>query len=206
MPPPKPGGHGPGGHWSGSHRSGGHWSGGGAWFGGWGRYYRPTRGYRLSAFWLSPTYFVSNWGSYGLAAPGPGYRWVRYYDDAVLIDGRGNIMDARYGVDWGPGGAAGAGPRLDYDSGYDDGYDDGYGDASADAPRLGYDHGFGDGRYGFSNGSVIYAAPGVTTVVVQSAPVVTTTTTYEVVPDHSVRSKWRPSHRTIKRTPRCYCR
>ncbi len=233
MPPPQPGGHGSGGHWSGTHWGGGHWSGGRTWFGsgwrggswnggwnggwagagyggghgganGWDRYYRPTRGYRLSAFWLSPTYYVSDWGNYGLTAPGNGYRWVRYYDDAVLIDERGNIMDARYGLDWGPRGSAGKGPRLDYDTGYDDGYDDGYSDASADsAPRLG---GGADGRYAFSNGSVIYAAPGVTTVVVQSAPVVTTTTTYEDVVYRPVKSKWRSSHRATRQRPHCDCK
>lgn len=222
---PGHGGRGHGGNWNGGHWagggsfggwrgngiggwSGGGWNGGGR--GGWDRYYRPARGYRLSSFWLSPTYFISDWGNYGLGAPGYGNRWVRYYDDAVMVDERGNIIDARYGLDWdGPRNdrAPGAGPRLDYDIGYDEGYDDGFSDAAEDAaPRLG--HGGPDGgRYGFSNGSVIYAAPGVTTVVVQSAPVVTTTTTtYEDAPYHRVKPKWRPSHRWTAKKPRCACK
>ncbi len=39
--------------------------------------------------------------SYGLMAPPAGYFWVRYYDDAVLVDGRGRVSDWSNGIAWG---------------------------------------------------------------------------------------------------------
>ena len=58
------------------------------------------RGYALPAYWNTPRFYISDWSSYGLARPQYGYNWVRYYDDAVLIDGRGSVYDTAGQVDW----------------------------------------------------------------------------------------------------------
>jgi len=89
-------------------RGGGHVRGGGNWgFHRWGprpggnwRYERLRRGGSINAFWFAPQFYVGNWGAYGFYAPGNDQRWVRYYDDAYLIDGGGRIIDQRYGVNW----------------------------------------------------------------------------------------------------------
>lgn len=219
-----------GGSWGGGFRPGGFWGGSPGWGGAWGspvwsgsdgyrwdRYYRPERGYRLPIFWLSPTYVVTDWGHYRLGSPAYGTRWVRYFDDAVLIDERGNILDARYGVKWGKAASgAAAAKRLDYDLGYDEGYDDGYDDGFEDGTGKGRGkHGAGawsghaasHERYGFSNGNVVYAAPGVTTVVVQPQPAASvTTTTYETVYAPRAKSKWRASPRWSGKKKRCVCK
>jgi hypothetical protein len=103
------GGHGmgmPGGHGMGMHRIG--------------------RGGILPPFFMGPQFFVEDWQSFGFPAPLPGGHWVRYYDDALMVDRDGRVMDGRYGWDWDRHGDGG-----DYaDQGYDDdrGYDgDDYG-------------------------------------------------------------------------------
>ena len=78
----------------------GRWWGGVNAPGGWTAYRRPARGYVLPSYWISPRFTVSNWNGYGLTQPTNGYRWIRYYDDAVLIDGRGSVYDVAEGVDW----------------------------------------------------------------------------------------------------------
>lgn len=128
---PRPGGwHGgprPGG-WHGAARPGRSWGGqvGGRWWGGarapggWAGYHRPSRGYRVHSYWIAPSFYIGNWGNYGWPAPPRGYAWSRYYDDAVLIDGSGNVYDARYGIDWD---RYDRGP-VPYYAGDDDYYDD----------------------------------------------------------------------------------
>jgi hypothetical protein len=37
---------------------------------------------------------------YGFPQPFAGGRWIRYYDDALLIDRWGRVHDGRYGWDW----------------------------------------------------------------------------------------------------------
>lgn len=156
---------GPGWGWAGNR-----WHGVGP---GWtGQYHRPARGWRLPSYFVTPRFFVPNWGFYGLARPAPGYNWVRYYDDAVLVDGNGLIRDhAR--VDWDRGGFDPRdGASRDYDDGYDDGYEDGFDD--------GVDHAEDQVTWGGSwgyRGNGVYAPAGSTVVVVQGAPTVTTTTT-----------------------------
>ena len=92
---------------------------GGRWYagvnapGGWRGYHRPYRGWALPSYWSSPSFVISDWSGYGLAQPPYGYSWSRYYDDAVLIDGRGSVYDSVSDVDWDR-----------YDSGGDDAYDD----------------------------------------------------------------------------------
>jgi Ni/Co efflux regulator RcnB len=109
---PRPGGYPPaqnGTHmsrWGGS--VGGHWQGGASAPGGWNAYRRPHRGWTLPSYWIAPSFFINDWGTYGLSTPPQGYSWSRYYDDAVLMDQRGRVMDSVSGIDW-------------------DSYDDGYG-------------------------------------------------------------------------------
>lgn len=109
---PRPGGYPPaqnGTHmsrWGGS--VGGHWQGGANAPGGWNAYRRPHRGWTLPSYWIASGFFINDFGTYGLSTPPQGYSWSRYYDDAVLMDQRGRVMDSVSGIDW-------------------DSYDDGYG-------------------------------------------------------------------------------
>jgi Ni/Co efflux regulator RcnB len=129
--------------------------------------YRPLeRGKRVPHAYLDAGYTVSDWNDWGFAPPGPGLRWVRYYDDGLLIDGDGRIVDARYGVDWNHGRVGG--PRIAYagGAGIYPGYAGGasYAYPAAAAPAYGYAGG----------AAVIGAAPGVTTYRVGPNTTVTT--------------------------------
>jgi Ni/Co efflux regulator RcnB len=64
------------------------------------RHGRLNRGFVINPFWFGPQFHVNNWQAYGFGAPGPDQRWVRYYDDAYLIDHDGRVLDTRYGMDW----------------------------------------------------------------------------------------------------------
>lgn len=75
--------------------------------GGWSAYRRPHRGGRLPGFWMERDFRIPDYLSFGLAAPPHGYGWVRYYDDAVLVDEGGRIWDSIDGIAWG-GAAASA--------------------------------------------------------------------------------------------------
>ena len=95
-----PGGHwnrGGGGRWQ---KRGGRWIGGWNAPGGWGGYRQPFVGWGLPTYWVQPGFVINNWSAYGLATPPAGYSWSRYYDDAVLIDGRGSVYDTVGGLDW----------------------------------------------------------------------------------------------------------
>lgn len=92
---PRPGG---GGHHGGGGWNGGGWNGGG-WNGGFNRG-GSFGGFAFGGFFSQPQYHVQNWQVYGFLAPAPQQYWVRYYDDAYLVDGRGYIYDARRGVAW----------------------------------------------------------------------------------------------------------
>ncbi len=189
---PKPGMHGPrpGGHWPkpGTHgpRPGGHGPKPGM-HGprpGWGKvhpprpgghhfkkrfdYHRIGRGHRIDRFWFSPRFFVGNWGLYGLTAPSYGDRWIRYYDDALLIDRDGVVRDYRYDLDWDRYGEA-----WGYDGGapaYAEEYyeEDRYDDDGAYAEER-YDEGYGHDRYG------AYVGPAPSYQGHQSGRTVTTT-------------------------------
>ncbi|MEZ5709054.1 MAG: RcnB family protein [Blastomonas sp.] len=78
-------------------------------------YRRPFRGFVLPTFWSAPRFYVVNYATYGLAQPATGYNWARYYDDAVLIDGRGTVYDSVHDLDWGR--YEHGGERYDYDEG-----------------------------------------------------------------------------------------
>lgn len=96
------GGHAPmmrhGNHWGG--KTNGRWWAGWRAPGGWGAYHRPDRGWVLPSYWVSPQFYITDWSDYGLGAPPYGYNWTRYYDDAVLIDGRGSVYDSVGDIDW----------------------------------------------------------------------------------------------------------
>lgn len=61
---------------------------------------RLDRGATVPALWMGPQFHVAEWNRFGLTSPSYGYRWIRYYDDALLIDWYGRVADARYGLDW----------------------------------------------------------------------------------------------------------
>jgi hypothetical protein len=61
---------------------------------------RVQRGFIMPSFWLGPQFHIQDWRTYGFHEPVQGGRWVRYYDDAVLVDGYGRVVDVRHGLDW----------------------------------------------------------------------------------------------------------
>lgn len=180
----------------------GRWIGGMQAPGGWRSYHRPTRGYRLPQYWTSPSFFIGNFGIYGLTTPPYGYNWARYYDDAVLIDGRGKVWDSVHGIDWDRydggyayGGAyagqAGGGYSQSYGASYGNqyGYGAGYAQPSyvyqapppvtyaPPAPVVQQAYPQGYSQTWSSGAGYWYPGGTTTTITVQSAPVVTTTTT-----------------------------
>lgn len=108
--------------WSG--RVAGRWWGGMRAPGGWNAYRRPVRGWVLPGYWVTPRWYVNDWSAYGLRQPPQGYNWSRYYDDAVLIDGRGAVYDSVGGIGWDRYDDNGADDRHD-DGAYPGGYPDG---------------------------------------------------------------------------------
>ncbi len=64
------------------------------------RHHRLQRGHVVPPFWFGPQFHIANWSLYDFPDPGAQQRWVRYYDDAYLIDRGGRVADARYGLDW----------------------------------------------------------------------------------------------------------
>jgi Ni/Co efflux regulator RcnB len=181
--------------WGGS--VGGRWYGGSNAPGGWSAYRRPSRGWTLPRYWIAPSFFISDYGLYGLSTPPRGYNWTRYYDDAVLTDSRGRVYDSIGGIDW---------DSYDDDYGYgdDDGYgggggsaeaSSGYGYASAAGGGGGYTTSYSTGSAyagagGYVSGGYWYPPVTTTTITVQSAPVVTTTTT-----EYVETTSYRPARR-----------
>jgi len=64
----------------------------------WGFSYRRwSPGFRWDSWYYSPSYWIADPWHYRLPAAYGDYRWVRYYDDAVLVDIRtGEIIDIIY--------------------------------------------------------------------------------------------------------------
>lgn len=234
MPRPNPGGWN-GGQWQG----GGQWSGnrgqwngrsrwgsriGGVWWagaqapGGWSGYTRVKRGKRLPGYWVSPNYIINDWQLYGLGAPPAGYYWSRYYNDAVLIDRDGTVLDSIGSVDWDR-----------YQGGY--AYDEEYGDYPQSGPGYGapypapgygnssstttYTYSTGGGYAGgppprIAYGESYYVTPGsVVTVTMPGAVTTTTTTTTEYIYERRAVAKkvWRKPVRNWRprAKPRCTC-
>lgn len=109
---------------------------------------RINRGGVVPHFWFGPQFVVRNWGMYGFPQPMHDRRWVRYYDDALLIDRSGRVHDGRYGMEWDR-----YEDRWDYDDrgipvyAGDDDYEDDYDDDYERADRGDYDRGHHGGGY-----------------------------------------------------------
>ncbi|MDX3909986.1 MAG: RcnB family protein [Sphingobium sp.] len=78
----------------------GRWHGGVRAPGGYVSYRRPARGFTLPRYWIQPDFYIGNYAIYGLPTPPSGYGWSRYYDDAVLTDSYGRVVDSRSGIRW----------------------------------------------------------------------------------------------------------
>jgi Ni/Co efflux regulator RcnB len=65
-----------------------------------GWYYRRwTYGETLPAIFWAQNYWLTSWWMFDLAIPPYGYEWVRYGDDALLINVyNGQILQVDYGV------------------------------------------------------------------------------------------------------------
>ena len=72
-----------------------------------GSYYRPSGWYYrrwsygqiLPYLFYSQNYWLNDYGYYGLSYPPPGCEWVRYGDDAILVDtDTGEIIQVVYGI------------------------------------------------------------------------------------------------------------
>jgi Nickel/cobalt transporter regulator len=65
---------------------------------GWG-YRRWAIGAVLPPLFLVPAYYYADWATLGLTAPEPGFQWVRYGPDLVLVNvATGQIVDVVYGA------------------------------------------------------------------------------------------------------------
>ena len=84
------------------------------------------RGHIVPPHFRGGQFIVHDWRGFGWPAPMPGGHWIRYHDDALLIDRDGRVIDGRYGWDWdGRGGddMAYEGYEDDYAYGLDEDYD-----------------------------------------------------------------------------------
>ena len=126
---------------------------------------RIDRGGRVPQRWWGRQFEIGNWGLYGFPNPGPGGRWIRYYDDALLLDRDGRVLDGRYGWDWdryGDQWSYGDDGVPEYAGDYDEGGPDDYADAERyerregpppmrrmppppPGPGYGYNYGYGAG-------------------------------------------------------------
>jgi len=182
---------------------------------------RLHRGFVVPQFWWGPQFSINNWQMYGFADPGPDGRWIRYYDDAYLIDGEGRIRDSREDLDWdrygeewdmadGVPAYRGHGDRDDDDDDDDgDGHHRGmhhrgmhHGGPPMYGPGPGYGYGYGGG-YGYSQvngggyGYGMYAYP----IVIETVTTSGSTGYSEEVVEEYVTVRHRARHR-----PRCSCR
>ena len=176
-----------GAHWQGRTN----WAGPGARYAGprWSNgfrahYFRPRPGVFLPPVFISPGFQVQDWRSYGLAQPGSGQYWMRYDDDALLLDGRGYVHETVPGVGW---------------------RDDDHGDEGAWYPDDAVTC-CGDDRLSYAP-AVHYVLVGTTTVIIQQPAVVTRTSYIE---EDVVRPAPRKAKRSWKRAkvwkPRAQCR
>lgn len=173
------------------------WQGGGrAWGGGSrGHHFRPRPGVFLPPVFISPSFYVQDWRGYGLAQPGYGQYWMRYDDDALLLDARGYVYDMVPGVDW-----------------RSDGWDEGYDDYDGDEAWYQDDVVTCCGGYRMSYAPVVHYVPAGTTTVIIQNPAVVTRTSYveeEVVPA-APKKAWKPKRswkprKVWKPRPQCRC-
>ena len=60
-----------------------------------------TVGYRLQPAFYGSRYYISDYGSYNLRAPGRWQRWVRYGDDLLLVNVRtGRVLQVIHYRSW----------------------------------------------------------------------------------------------------------
>jgi Ni/Co efflux regulator RcnB len=65
---------------------------------GWG-YRRWAIGATLPGLFLAPAYYYTDWAGLGLSPPDPGFEWVRYGPDLLLVNvSTGQVVDVVYGV------------------------------------------------------------------------------------------------------------
>lgn len=162
-------------------------------------YRRVDRGFVLPQFWWGPAFHIGNWGAYGLPQPMHGSRWVRYYDDALLIDGYGRVHDGRWGMKW---------DEYADEWGYDErgipiyvGNGDFHPDEEDYAWVEGQD-GYAEGAYGHAGYGYGYGAV-VTETTVTTSPTVITETHYVDEVTTSSRRPHRAAHGS--KTIRCNC-
>lgn len=179
-----------------------------------GHVQRIHRGGMVPQMFWGPQFVVRDWHGYGFPQPFHGGRWIRYYDDALLIDRYGRVHDGRYGWDWGRGGARwGEGPGgvpvyvgdgdfepEEWDYEWAERWENG------ERPdEYGYGHpgqhpGYGGyGAYGCGCGPVV-----VTETTTTTAPVVELVTwyEYEYVEDKPAYRKAAPARRHKAKTVR----
>ena len=180
---------------------GGRWWGGANAPGGWNAYRRPDRGWALPAYWTAPRFAIGDWSGYGLTPPPSGYGWTRYYDEAVLIDGRGVVQDSRPGLDWDRYDRTDADDRVYAGPGFDAQGFDGRADARVYAGRGTVDRDRSLGRRigGGGAGQAVaaprqYAPPptpqGYATEPVVVAPVVVAPPRRTIVPARRAGGTW----------------
>ena len=62
-------------------------------------YRRWAAGAILPPLFLAPAFYYADWAALGVAAPDPGFQWVRYGPDLVLVNvTTGEIVDVVYGA------------------------------------------------------------------------------------------------------------
>ncbi|MBY0583727.1 MAG: RcnB family protein [Sphingomonas sp.] len=214
-------------------RTGSHWWGARQAPGGWQDYRRPGRGFVLPGYWAAPTFLIGDIAGFGLYPPPRGYRWSRYYDDAVLIDADGRVFDTVSGIDWRDDEDRDGGRDWSVDGGVHDDRYARYGDErwaehhdrrdgpdgyySRSAPPSGPVIEFRAGVPGYTQtyvagghyaGGYWYPPTTTTTITVASAPVVTTTTTEYIETNRyraSPRKVYRKPKRPVARRPVCNC-
>jgi Ni/Co efflux regulator RcnB len=186
-------------------------------------YKRIDRGFTLPHIWWGPRFHVQNWGMYGFSQPMHGRRWVRYYDDALLIDHAGRVHDGRWGMNWDQYGDRWAHDDQGvpyYDEEYEDGdyasdegedrpYPGHHGSppppcAHACAPVHGYGYGSGYGHgyaypYGYGYGWMHGGMVTITETTVHAAAPQTVTETVYI--EKRVKTKPRRSYKRAKPRP-----
>jgi Ni/Co efflux regulator RcnB len=62
-------------------------------------YRRWAYGQTLPAMFWAQNYWLASWAAFGLMQPPSGYQWVRYGNDAILVDtATGQILQVQYGI------------------------------------------------------------------------------------------------------------
>jgi Ni/Co efflux regulator RcnB len=157
-------------------------------------HFRIERGHRVPGYWMHPRFHIQDFGRYGFYQPMWGGRWIRYYDDALLVDPYGQVIDGQWGMKW-----------DEYDHDWrrgDDGIPEYVGDgdyypddedyAWAEG-RDGYagHHGYGQGGYGYhypqGAGAIV-----ITETITTTAPTVTEKVWYEDVHQKRPAKKRKP--------------